>query len=56
MSTISLPKKLNKAADIDRKNHLINNVELPTNQRDAACVEFVNYGINNETQKKVSQN
>ena len=47
-----LAKKLDKAADIDMKNHLITNLELPTNQRDAACVEFVNYRINNETQKK----
>ena len=30
----------------------ITNLELPTNQRDAACVEFVNYRINNETQKE----
>ena len=34
------------------KNHLITNLELPTNQRDAACVDFVNYRINNEMQKK----
>ena len=54
MSTISLKKKkLDKAADIDMKNHLITNLELPSNQRDTACVEFVNYRINNETQKNV---
>ena len=50
MSTISL-KKRDKAADIDMKNHLITNLELPSNQRDAAGVEFVNYRINNEAQK-----
>jgi len=27
------------------KNHSITNLELPSNQRDAACVEFVNYRI-----------
>jgi len=25
------------------KNHSITNLDLPSNQRDAACVEFVNY-------------
>ena len=52
MSTISLKKKLDKAADTDMKNHLITNLDLPSNQRDAACVDFVNYKINEETQKK----
>ena len=33
------------------KNHSITNLELPTNQRDAACAEFVNYRIKNETEK-----
>ena len=47
-----LEKKLDKAADIDMKNHSITNLEPPTNQRDDVCVEFVNYRINNETQKK----
>ena len=46
-----LEKKLDKAADIDVKNHSITNLDLPSNQRDAACVEFVNYRIKqlNET-------
>ena len=52
MSTISLKKKLDKAADIDMKNHLITNLELPSNLRDAACVEFVDYRIDDVTQKK----
>ena len=58
MSTISLNKKLDKAADIDMKNHSIINPELPSNQRDAACVEFVNYRIKqlNETQISSSTN
>ena len=38
-----LEKKLDKAADIDMKNHSITNLDLPSNQGDAACVEFVNY-------------
>jgi len=37
-----LEKKLDKAADIDMKNHSITNLHLSSNQRDAACVEFVN--------------
>ena len=48
-----LVKKLDKAADIDMKNHLITNLDLPSNQRDAACVEFVNYRIDDITQKKL---
>ena len=52
MSTISLKKKLDKAAEIDMKNHSITNLNLPSNQRDAACVEFVNYRIDVITQKK----
>ena len=58
MSTISLKKKLDKAADIDMKNHLITNVHLPSNQRDAACVEFVNNKIKqlNETHISSSVN
>jgi len=55
MSTISLKKKLDKAADIDMKNHLITNLELPSNQRDTTCVEFVNYRIYNETEKSLSK-
>ena len=35
-----LAKKLDKAADIDMKNHSITNLELPSNQRDAACVDL----------------
>ena len=35
------------------KNHLITNLELPSNKRDAACVEFVNYRINVEVQNYV---
>ena len=34
------------------KNHLITNLELPSNPRDAACAEFVNYRIDDITQKK----
>ena len=34
------------------KNHSITNLNLPSNQRDAACVEFVNYRIDDITQKK----
>ena len=40
------------------KNHLITNRDLPSNQRDAACVEFVNYRIKqlNETHISSSVN
>ena len=34
------------------KNKSIINLNLPSNQRDAACVEFVNYRIDDMTQKK----
>ena len=34
------------------KNNSIINLELPSNPRDAACVEFVNYRIDDMTQKK----
>ena len=53
-----LEKKLDKAADIDMKNHSITNLDLPSNQRDAACVEFVNYRIKqlNETHISSSVN
>ena len=34
------------------KNHSITNLNLPSNKRDAACVEFVNYRIEDITQKK----
>ena len=37
-----LATKLDKAADIDMKNHSIINLDLPSNPRDATCVEFVN--------------
>ena len=47
-----LAKKLDKAADIDMKNNSIINLDLPSNPRDAACVEFVNYRIDDITQKK----
>jgi len=47
-----LEKKLDKGADIDMKNKSIINLDLPSNQRDAACVEFVNYRIDDMTQKK----
>ena len=50
MSIISLRKKLDKGAKIDMKNNAITNLNLPTNPRDAACVEFVNYRLS-ETQK-----
>ena len=45
-----LAKKLDKGAKIDMKNKSIINLNLPTNPRDAACVEFVNYRLS-ETQK-----
>ena len=47
-----LVKKLDKEVDIDMKNHSITNLNLPSNRRDAACVEFVNYRIEDITQKK----
>ena len=47
-----LVKKLDKDGDIDRKNNSIINLNLPSIQRDAACVEFVNYRIDDMTQKK----
>ena len=43
-------KKLDKGAKIDMKDKSIINLNLPTNQRDAACVEFVNKRLS-ETQK-----
>ena len=43
-------KKLDKGAKIDMKNKSIINLNLPTNKRDATCVEFVNYRLS-ETQK-----
>ena len=46
-------KKLDKDGDIDRKSNSIINLNLPSNQRDAACVEFVNYRIDDMTQKKI---
>ena len=33
------------------KNRLITNLKLPSNPRDAACAEFVNYRIDDITQK-----
>ena len=47
-----LVKKLDKPADIDMKNNLIINLDLPSNPRDAACVEFGNYRIDDMTPKK----
>ena len=47
-----LVKKLDKAADIDMKNNSIIDLDLPSNPRDAACVEFVNNRIDDITQKK----
>jgi len=47
-----LVKKLDKEVDIDMKNHSITNLNLPSNKREAACVEFVNYRIEDITQKK----
>ena len=47
-----LVKKLDKGANIDMKNKSIINLDLPSNKRDAACVEFVNYRIDNVTNKK----
>ena len=46
-----LEKKLDKGADIDMKNKSIINLDLSSNQRDAACVEFVNNRIDDMTQK-----
>ena len=46
-----LVKKLDKGADIDMKNKSIINLNLPSNQRDGACVEFVNNRIDDMTQK-----
>ena len=43
---------MEKNVDIDMKNKSIINLNLPSNQRDAACVEFVNYKIDDMTQKK----
>ena len=47
-----LEKKLDKGSDIDMKNKSIINLDLPSNQRDAACVEFVNNRIDDMTEKK----
>ena len=47
-----LVKKLDKEANIDMKNKSIINLNLPSNQRDTACVEFVNNRIDDMTQKK----
>ena len=47
-----LEKKLDKGSDIDMKNNSIINLDFPSNQRDAACVEFVNNRIDDMTQKK----
>jgi len=47
-----LLKKLDKEADIDTKNNSIINLDLPSNPRDAACVEFVNYRIDVITHTK----
>ena len=44
-------KKLDKEVDIDMKNHPITNLNLPSNPRDAACAEFVNYRIDEVTRK-----
>ena len=49
-----LVKKLDKDGVIDMKNNSIINLNLPSNQRDAACVEFVNYRIDDMTQKNFS--
>ena len=47
-----LEKKLDKGSDIDMKNNSFINLDLPSHQRDAACVEFVNNRIDDMTQKK----
>ena len=49
-----LVKKLDKDGDIDMKSNSIINLNLPSNPRDAACVEFVNYRIDDMTQKNFS--
>ena len=48
-----LTTKLDKAADIDLKNHSITNLDLPSNPRDATCVEYLNDRINVEAKKYV---
>ena len=47
-----LGKKLHKGANIDTKNKSMINLDLPSNKREAACVEFVNYRIDDVTNKK----
>ena len=49
-----LVKKFYKDGDIDMKSNSIINLNLPSNPRDAACVEFVNYRIDDMTQKNFS--
>jgi len=48
-----LTTKLDKAADMDTKKHTITNLDLPSNPRDATCVEYVNDRINVEAKKYV---
>ena len=47
-----LVKKLDKDVDIDMKNNSIINLNLPSNPRDAACAQFVNYRIDDIANKK----
>ena len=46
-----LATKLDRAADNDMKNNSIINLDLPTNLRDAACAENVNFKVRDETEK-----
>ena len=45
-------KKLDKNVDIDMQNNLITNLDLPSNPRDTTCVQFVDFRIDDLTQKK----
>ena len=47
-----LATKFDKGAGINKKNHLVYNLGLPSNPTDAACTEYVNYKIRDETDKK----
>ena len=47
--------KLDKGADIDMKNNSIINLDLPTNPREAACAEYVNFKVRDEMGKKLSK-
>jgi len=48
-----LATKLDREINIDMKGHLISNLALPSKNKDAAWVEYVNYRINTEAAKYV---